>query len=322
MKKFIASFISILLLVGCSNSTNTATSTIEPTSIPTIESTEETVINTDLKIIAPSGAPALSQLGAILQGYDVEIVDGPDKLQAELINSDSEYDVIVAPTNLGIKLAANGKSEYKLLEVVTFGNLYLVGPEDADLENCTIAGFGEQAVTGLVFKSIYPELADKVNWGYASVSEAQAALLSDEADVAILAEPVATATISKAKEQGKELTILADLQELWNSGEGYPQAGIFVKENSYEENTESYDAYITTIERYIQEVSDNDDTTALAETIDSIGVETLSVPSSAIITKVWDRLNIHPTRASGIESEIEEFLKLFDVEEVSNAIIH
>ncbi len=320
MKKVLSIVLtSLFVLSGCSSSTSQEVATPSATTTPT--STSEVVYTPTLKILAPGGAPALSQIGAIEAGYDVEITDGPDKLQAELINADSEYDVIVAPTNLGVKLASAGKSEYKLLDVVTWGNLYLVGPADTDLSTANIAGFGEQAVTGLVFKAIYPELADKVNWGYASVTEAQAALLSDQAEVAILAEPVATATIAKAKEQGKELTILSDLQELWNGGQGYPQAGIFVKASAYEENVDEYDNYMSIIYTYINDVESSEDKSVVVNSIDSIGAENLSVPSSAIVAKVWDRLNIHPTKASEVSDEVAEFLQLFDVTDVTSAII-
>ena len=314
MKKSIICLLSIILLTGCSKGTKAPVTTTTPiaSDIPVSEPT--------LKVLSPAGAPALSELGAIEKGYDVEITDGPDKLQAELINANSDYDVIVAPTNLGVKLASLGKSEYKLLEVVTWGNLYLVGPEGTDLENTTIAGFGEQAVTGLVFKSVYPELYDKVNWGYGSVTEAQAALLSGEAEVAILAEPAATATIAKAKEKNKELTILSNLQELWGEGNGYPQAGIFVKSSVYEENKDAVNAYITSIEDFISQVNNDESKEVLTNAIDSIGAENLSVPNSKIIAKVWDRLNIHPTKASECEDDIANFLKLFDVKDITNCV--
>lgn len=320
MKKVLTFILtSLFILTGCSSTSDSTVSTSTPSS--TTSPTSEVVYSPNLKILAPGGAPALSQIGAIEAGYDVEITDGPDKLQAELINANSEYDVIVAPTNLGVKLASAGKSEYKLLDVVTWGNLYLVGPADTDLETTNIAGFGEQAVTGLVFKAIYPELADKVNWGYASVTEAQAALLSDQAEVAILAEPVATATIAKAKEQGKELTILADLQELWNGGQGYPQAGIFVKADAYNSDRDEYDNYMSIIYTYINDVENSEDKSIVVNSIDTIGAENLSVPSSAIVSKVWNRLNIHPTQASTVSDEVAEFLQLFDVSDVTSAII-
>ena len=45
---------------------------------------------------------------------------------------------------------------------------------------------------------------------YASVAEVQGAMLAGKADVALMAEPAATATIAKAKEKGQELKIVMD----------------------------------------------------------------------------------------------------------------
>ena len=38
----------------------------------------------------------------------MEIVSGSDVLQSELAKADGEYDIIVAPSNLGMTLAAKG----------------------------------------------------------------------------------------------------------------------------------------------------------------------------------------------------------------------
>ena len=59
--------------------------------------------NEEVKILAPSGAPALGILGAFdaENVASVETVSGSDVLQAELAKEDGEYDIIVAPSNLG-----------------------------------------------------------------------------------------------------------------------------------------------------------------------------------------------------------------------------
>lgn len=324
MKKLLLSFLSLVLLAGCSSSTTTAS---EPTSTPdeTIVATEETtsVDYTGLKVLSPSGAPVLSLIGPILDGVDVEVTDGADKLQAELISGEVNYDVIIAPTNLGVKLAANGKTTYKLLDVVTWGNLYVVAEDGVDLDTANIAGFGEQAVTGLVFKALYPELSETVNWGYASVTEAQAALLSGQANAAILAEPVATATIAKAKENGQDLSIIVDLQAEWSDEGGYPQAGLFVDEEAYNADREVYDALVSRMQEYTASAEESvaKDGSELIADIDTIGAENLSVPSSAIIAKVWNRMNIHVTEADTVVDELSAFLTLFDVSDVSAGII-
>ena len=84
--------------------------------------------NEEVNILAPSGAPALGILGAFGNENvaDVEIVSGSDVLQSELAKADGEYDIIVAPSNLGMTLAAKGADQYELAAVITWGNLYLV----------------------------------------------------------------------------------------------------------------------------------------------------------------------------------------------------
>ena len=127
--------------------------------------------------------------------------------------------------------------------------------------------------------------------------------------------------IAKAKEKDKELTILSNLQELWGEGNGYPQAGIFVKSSVYEENKDAVNTYITSIEDFISQVNNDESKEVLTKAIDSVGAENLSVPNSKIIAKVWDRLNIHPTKANECEDDIANFLILFDVKDITNSII-
>ena len=163
---------------------------------------EETV--EPVSILCPTGAPALSIQGAAdLEDVSIEYVDGSDLLTSELAKEDGEYDIIVAPTNLGAKVYSESES-YNLDAVLTWGNLYLVGPEGIDLKTASIAAFGQNAVPGLVFNQVEEEGLN-VTW-YSSAAEAQQALLTGQQQVALLAQPVAQATVAKAKENGKEMT--------------------------------------------------------------------------------------------------------------------
>lgn len=96
---------------------------------------------------------------------------------------------------------------FNLEAVLTWGNLYLVGPEGSDLTSASIAAFGEKAVPQLVFQYVMDTANMNVTY-YASVQEAQQALLTGQSEVALLAQPVAAATIAKAKEQGKSYLFL------------------------------------------------------------------------------------------------------------------
>lgn len=266
-----------------------------------------------IKILSPSGAPALSLLSLYEdENVEIETVEGTDVLTAELSKKDSEYDIIVAPTNLGTKIYSQAES-FNLEAVLTWGNLYLVGVEGSTLENdVPIAAFGEKAVPQLVFSHIFE--TDKLNVTYyASVHEASQALLTGKAEVALLAQPIAQATIAKAKKQGKDLTVLTDLQELWQSEtkseeKGYPQASLFVKK----------DANVD----YVLDILENTEISeaGLKDMVEKAGVEKLGVPSVDIAVNTYGAQNIRYKKASEVKGQIEEFLKLFKMELPSGCI--
>ena len=263
-----------------------------------------------ISILCPQGAPALATLGTIdNEMVTIDCVQGTDVLSAELAKKDSEYDIIVAPLNLGTKLY--GKTQaFQLDSSVTWGNLFLVGPED--YQGASVAAFGEKAIPQMIFNYV---LADQLNETpvtyYASVAEAQQALLTNQAQVALLAQPAATATIVKAKEQGKELTVLYDLQKGWSEKTGskvagYPQAAMFVKAENEKDITYVKDAMQTFIE--------NSDEEAIEKAVDEVTAEKLGLPNAKIAAKTFKAQHIAVKAAKEVEDEIKTFLDLFGIE--------
>ncbi len=258
-----------------------------------------------VKVLCPTGAPALAILGAVGdENVSIEYTEGTDVLTAELAKENSEYDVIVAPTNLGAKIYSKTQT-YNLEATLTWGNLYLVGPADVDITSASVAAFGERAVPGLVFKKVLPDLNPTY---YASVQEAQQALLTGQAQVALLAQPVAAATIAKAKEMGNEFTILSDLQALYQKEtgsdiKGYPQASLFVKAG----NQEKVGYVLDEIQSFISEC----DEASINEKIEIAGVEALGIPNAQIAIKTWDKQNILYMSAKDAKENIEDFLNVF-----------
>lgn len=261
-----------------------------------------------VKVLCPTGAPSLAILGAVGdENVTIDYTEGADLLSAELAKADSEYDIIVAPTNLGAKIYANTQA-FNLEATLTWGNLYLVGEENTDLASANIAAFGEQAVPGLIFKKVYSDLNPTY---YASVQEAQQALMTGNADVALLAQPIAAATIAKAKENGKELSVLADLQALYQQQSesemaGYPQASLFVKAG----NQEKVGYVLDEISGFLNECSDDD----IKEKIEIATVEKLGLPNAEIAIKTWPKQNILYKSGKDAKAEIVAFLQVFGME--------
>lgn len=274
--------------------------------------------NEEVNILAPTGAPALGILGAFGNENvaNVETVSGSDVLQSELAKADSEYDIIVAPSNLGMSLAAKGADDYELAAVITWGNLYLVAEDDDALnKEGELAAFGEAAVPQLVLQNAIDldSITPTVTY-YNAVSDAQAQLLSGKASVALLAEPAVTATIAKGRESGKELKVIADLQQLYaekngtQADAGYPQASIFVKKGESAQLSSVLDA----IETFVNETSG--DEAALRAQIETAGVDVLGVPSADVAVNSWDRQNIRYVSAQDARSDLAQFAEIFGIE--------
>ena len=295
--KFLKSLLVFgLLLSGCTSA---------PASEP------ETVENA--KVLAPTGAPALSLLD--VDQENVTYVNGSEVLSAELVKEDSEYDIILAPVNLGAQMIANGKSVYRLQAVITWGNLYVVGTDESALTTeGEFATFGEGTVVDYVLKNALAieTMTPTVHY-YSSASDVQGAFLSGNASVGMLAEPAVTATINKAKEQGIESSILMDLQEIYqinmNTEEkGFPQAAIFVKQGSEEKAADTLNA----IEAFVNETAVN--TPNEIETrVEEIGADVLGVPSAAIAKATWERQNIHYVDAAEVTEDLTTLLGMMNI---------
>lgn len=283
----------MFLLVGCSSSPK-----------------EEEKLN----VLCPSGAPALA-LTSIYGSHNVDIVEGSDLLTAELSKKESKYDIIVAPINLGGKLISTNQTDYRMDSVLTWGNLYLVGTsEEAFNSEGELSLFGKGAVPEKIFTSSNIETTLTPNY-YNAGSFVQTQLLTGKSNIGLLAEPLATATILKAKSEGIELKVLTDLQETYASEKGleygYPQAAIFIKD------IKKTTSVLKEIEQFTSGQFEG-----IEGYLDTIGVETLKLPSKEVTLKSLDKQNIKYKKAKEVTNEITTFLAEFKIEFDSNMFIN
>ena len=269
-----------------------------------------------IKVLAPLGAPSVSLLGLYGdENVTIDTVDGASVLSAELTKEDSEYDMIVAPINLGATMIEKGKSDYLLDSVVTWGNLYLVGSDANALhEEGMFAAFGEKAVPQKVLMASMDlsEVTPTIAY-FASVNEVQQQLLSGKASVALMAEPAATATIAKAKEKGISLSVLKDLQKEYQMKHntptyGYPQAAIFVKKDAVDKVA----PYLETAKTFVNDTAVHEEG-AIAKAVETATPAKLGVPNAKIIEKTWKRQNINFVKANTVKDDINAFLKQFNI---------
>ena len=270
---------------------------------------------TTLKVLVPKGAPALALTTSMTEKEEeYSLVDGTDLLTTEFAKENGDYDLVVAPINLGAKLIQDGKTSYRLAGVVTWGNLYLVADKNL-AETDIVTAFGQGAVPDRVMQRIFQAMGYQNNIEYfPSVTDVQAQMLSNQADVALMAEPAASATIAKAKQQERELKIILDFQKEWKniSGtEGYPQAALFVREASYQKYSKQIDALLQSYVKASE--AQNADPEILRSKIETLTPEYLGVPSADMAIKTYPRQNIRFVLAKDATADIKAFLEIFNI---------
>ena len=57
----------------------------------------------------------------LVKNGEIQFVDGTDQLIAQLSKADSEYDIIIAPINIGAQLIAKNQTSYRLKSILTWG---------------------------------------------------------------------------------------------------------------------------------------------------------------------------------------------------------
>ncbi|MDD8048529.1 MAG: hypothetical protein PHH04_02885 [Thomasclavelia sp.] len=300
MKRIISllmAFVMMVALVGCSSNS----------------SSKKTTKNYNVKVLTPSGAPSLAFSDCyekITKKGSIEVTDGTDLLVSELSKGDSsDYDIIVAPVNLGAKLISAGKTTYKIAGVLTWGNLYLVGTsKDALNSTGELALFGEGAVPQKVYESAGIKTSLTPTY-YTSATGVQQELLSGKAQVGLLAEPLATVTIAKGKESGKNLQVVKDMQTAYGKN-GYPQAAVFVKSSKKTKDVTS------DLKNWTNNGYKN-----LKSKLEKIGADKLGLPNNEVAIKTIKKQNIHYKDASKCTSDIKDFLKLFNIKYTKSMLI-
>ncbi len=270
-----------------------------------------------LKVLAPKGAPSIALAAYYQENPDsVEFVDGADVISAALVSPTSEYDVIIAPINLGAVLIEKESTEYRLDAVVTWGNLYMVENTELKESDLPVAVFGEGAVPQKIFNTALQnvEFSQEIKY-FNSVVDVQAQLLSSKASYGLVAEPALTAMMAKASEQGLELSVVYNLQEKWSEVTGqsnYPQAAVFVKE----EVAKEYADELESLSEMMASVNVDNIATYL-----SGNEEVFGTPPVAVLSKAFDNMNIEYAKAKDKEAEILRFLELYNITSIEKLLI-
>lgn len=207
------------------------------------------VDSSSLKIISPTGAPALAFYNHSLNS-NYETNSTPSNI-VSMMNSSSDYDVVVIDTVSGIKAIEKG-APYKIAATITFGNFYIASTGN-DNNNTfekedTIVIFGQNQTPDLLFKYIYGEgynieYVTNVQDAAKCLAAGKNMITGSTVDYVFIAQPALYTILNNkdAKTYGKA-SIHINIQDEYfrKSGNNVVQASIFVNSNSDRNQLKSF----------------------------------------------------------------------------------
>lgn len=121
---------------------------------------DDTQSFSDLRIIAPTGAPAVAFYNYATNA-NFSTTGNPATALIPMFGNDN-YDIIVAPTHGGLMQVINNNKNYQIAASITFGNMYIVSMgTDADEtlnEGDKVLYFQKNDLPGKVFNYLYGDM--------------------------------------------------------------------------------------------------------------------------------------------------------------------
>ena len=261
-----------------------------------------------IRVLLPQGTPLVA-VGNLLDDemFSFDIVNGQDPLIEAFTKG--EYDLLIAPLNLGTKLNIAKKSEYKLKAIITTNNTYLVSKNEfkniEEVNGKNVLGFGEGSTPSLALNSImnYKNLTPKKVDFRSSAADVTLEYTSKntEYDFFLLAEPNISIISNKTKIEVYKIS-LSDL--LKDEVDMLIQACLFVNPNK---NID--DKAINKIEENIKEMNNNPSDYAKSVESKHNFFEGLT---KEVLEKAIPNCNITFINAKDNKNIIESYYKLLD----------
>ena len=296
-----------LFAVGCSDSSKDVSS---------LTASEEP--KTKVNVAVLKGPTALGMLkvmednnnGVANNDYKFEAFAAPDQLVPNIVNK--SIDIASVPTNLAATLYKKTNKNVSIIAVNTLGVLSILtnGVEIksvADLKNKTIYATGKGSTPEYALNYILEknglEVGKDVKVEYKSEhAELATAVISGNADIAMLPQPFVTKVTSK----NKNVKIALDLSEEWakvsNGGE-LVMGCLIVRNDFLKDNKDAVDAFLAEYYSSTYNANDKlDETAAYAEKFNIMEAEVVSMalPYCNIVYRTGDKM----------KSSVKEYLNV------------
>lgn len=279
--------------------------------------------NKTYKVLLPSGTPLMA-VGGLLDDaeFDFKVVNGQDPLISGFTSA--EYDMIIAPINLGTKFYIAGKSNYQFKAIITTNNTYIISKGEIsslnDLQGKKITAFGASAAPGLALKGALDIKGIDATVNYQN-SAADVMMLyssnTDDSDFYLSAEPNITKIEDKT---GKTINKISLQEQIKDELPVLIQACLFVNPNSNVSNKvinkikENIENMNKNPENYAKQVLNKNDffnglgESVIAKAIPNCNIDFIEAKDNKdVITKYYDFLNKYQNAVLGGKTPSEEF---------------
>ena len=252
---------------------------------PVAEETEAVTLNI-AALKGPTAMGMVEMMETSGDSYTFTLEGSPDAITPRIAKG--EIDIAAVPANLAAVLYNNTKG-VKVIAVNTLGVLYLVGNGEVEINRRedflgkTIYSAGKGSTPQYALESILSALNLEegkdvfVEWK-SEHAECVAALLSDTESIAMLPQPFATSALM----QNKSLSIVLDLNELWESINGSPliTGCLIARSEVLEKYKEAVESFLSLYSSSVDWVNSNNAEASLL--IEKYGIIKAAVAAKAL----------------------------------------
>ena len=321
MKKYLSLIAVAVMLTAC-NTTNSS-SNCNCSNLPEYD-------RSTLSILTPTGAPALA-FYKYAGNNKFETNAAPATISGQM--AAGSKDVIVLPTNAGVKAIVDNKAPYKLAATITFGNFYIASLNNDDNqvmdENDTILLFQKNNVPDKIFHYVYGDQFNNAVHYAADVSAvAQAVIAGKYSDpdtgveyvpnYVMSAEPALTNVMSKKD----TVSVYADIQAKYkekSNNQALFQASVFIKNDV---NNTTALSFLESLRKDIEDVIADPTKLSAGMSQEASAAEVFGVaPQMAEkVLKKNNGMGLGFQRARANKEAVNTFLKLFNIEDLDEEV--
>ncbi|MBQ7290274.1 MAG: ABC transporter substrate-binding protein [Clostridia bacterium] len=188
-------------------------------------------------ISGPTGVGAVSLMEKAAAGttegkYNFVLAENQEKAKAAFLNG--EADIVAMPTNMASMLLNKGE-DVVILAVNTLGVLYIMDATGtvkniSDLEGKTITATGQGSNPEYILKYVLAENGvENVTINFMEEAAAiSAGMVDGSIEIAMLPQPVATATVVQGKNAGKTIAPVIDMNAEWEKIAGESDSALMM----------------------------------------------------------------------------------------------